>query len=225
MSQTYLPHSSSTRCHASPSHHLLCGFLQLLSSWASCFYCLFQTDHFLHINQSQLVKCKYLLSLIDLNPSNSFLSLWGFPSFLWGFPSGSVGKNLPVKQEMRAQSLGWEDPLEKEMATHSSILAWESSQTEEPGRLQSIVLQRVGHKQTPAILLKVNVRVPSAAFVPGQWGISTLLSALFSGSSPTSTLWPLGLFSLPLTCSFPKYNLCTYCPLCFKFPSTLLTFA
>ena len=44
-------------------------------------------------------------------------------------------KNLPTMQETRGQSLGWEDPLEKGMATHSSILAWRISQTEEPGRL------------------------------------------------------------------------------------------
>ena len=43
---------------------------------------------------------------------------------LGSFPGGSVVKNLPDKQEMRVQSLGWEDPLEKEMATHSSILDW-----------------------------------------------------------------------------------------------------
>ena len=42
----------------------------------------------------------------------------------WGFPGGSVVKNLPAKQETWVQSLGWEDPLEKEMATHSSILDW-----------------------------------------------------------------------------------------------------
>ena len=42
-----------------------------------------------------------------------------------GFPYGSVVKNTPAVQEMRVQSLGWEDPLEKEMAIHSSILAWE----------------------------------------------------------------------------------------------------
>ena len=48
-------------------------------------------------------------------------------------------------QEMRVQSLGGEDPLEKEMATYSSILAWRILWTEEPGGLQSIVLQRVGH--------------------------------------------------------------------------------
>ena len=60
-----------------------------------------------------------------------------------GFPSVSVGKNPPAKQEMWVQSLDWEDPLEKEMATHSSILAWKIPWTEEPGRLQSLGLQRV----------------------------------------------------------------------------------
>ena len=46
-------------------------------------------------------------------------------------------KNLPSKQERQVQSLGWEDPLEKEIATHSSILAWEIPRTEEPGGLYS----------------------------------------------------------------------------------------
>ena len=54
-------------------------------------------------------------------------------------------KNLPSVQEMWVQSLGWEDPLEKVMATHSSILAWTIPWTEEPGGLYSIELQRVGH--------------------------------------------------------------------------------
>ena len=53
-------------------------------------------------------------------------------------------KNLPVMQEMRVRSLGGEDPLEKEMATHSSILAWKIPWTEEPDGLQW-VCQRVGH--------------------------------------------------------------------------------
>ena len=54
-------------------------------------------------------------------------------------------KRLPAMRETWVQSLGWEDPLEKEMATHSSILAWKISWTEEPGGLQSTGLQRVGH--------------------------------------------------------------------------------
>ena len=53
-------------------------------------------------------------------------------------------KRLPTMQETRVQSLGWEDLLEKEMATHSSILAWKIPWTGEPGRLQSMGLQRVG---------------------------------------------------------------------------------
>ena len=53
-------------------------------------------------------------------------------------------KNLPTVQETQVQSLGWEDPLEKEMATHSSVLAREIPRTEEPGGLQSVELQRVG---------------------------------------------------------------------------------
>ena len=54
-------------------------------------------------------------------------------------------KRLPTMCETRVQSLGWEDPLEKEMATHSSILAWKIPWMEEPGGLQSMGLQRVGH--------------------------------------------------------------------------------
>ena len=53
-------------------------------------------------------------------------------------------KNLPSMQETRFRSLGWEDALEKEMATYSRILAWRTSWTEEPGRLQLMGLQRVG---------------------------------------------------------------------------------
>ena len=55
-----------------------------------------------------------------------------------GFPGGSVVKNLPAMQETRV--LGWEVPLEKGMAIHSSILAWRIPGTEEPGRLQSMGL-------------------------------------------------------------------------------------
>ena len=57
-------------------------------------------------------------------------------------------KHLPAIQETRVRSLGWEDLLEKEMATHSSILAWRIPWMELPGRLQSMGLQRVGHEET-----------------------------------------------------------------------------
>ena len=54
-------------------------------------------------------------------------------------------KNLPVVRETWVRSLGWEDPLKEEMATHSDILAWKIPWTEEPGGLQSTGLQRVEH--------------------------------------------------------------------------------
>ena len=65
-----------------------------------------------------------------------------------GFPGGSVVKNLPAMQELQetqVRSLGREDPPEKGMATHSSILVWRVPWTEEPGGIQSMELQRAGH--------------------------------------------------------------------------------
>ena len=61
------------------------------------------------------------------------------------FPDGSVVKNLSAMQETWVQSLGWEDPLEQGMTTHSSTLAWTIPWTEKPGWLQSIGSHRVGH--------------------------------------------------------------------------------
>ena len=54
-------------------------------------------------------------------------------------------KNLPAMQETKVRSLGWEDPLEKGLDTHSSILAWRIPWTEEPGRLQSMGSRRAAH--------------------------------------------------------------------------------
>ena len=70
------------------------------------------------------------------------------PSFvivLWPSLVAQTVKHLPTMQETRVRSLGWEDPLEKEMATHSSILAWKIPWTEENGWLLSMGSQRVGH--------------------------------------------------------------------------------
>ena len=86
-----------------------------------------------------------------------------FQSFVQGLPIGSIQfkkspchlcrlpwwlrwvKNLPAMQEVSVQSLGWEDPLEKGVATSSSILAWRIPWTEKPGGLHSMGSQRVGH--------------------------------------------------------------------------------
>ena len=62
-----------------------------------------------------------------------------------GFPGGSTVKNLLAMQETWIQSLGWEDPLETGMATHSSTLAWKIAWTEDPDGLQSMGSPRVAH--------------------------------------------------------------------------------
>ena len=70
----------------------------------------------------------------------------GYPlQYSWASLVTQTVKNPPAMWEIWVQSLGWEDPLEKGMATHSSILAWRIPWTEEPGRLQSMGSQRVRH--------------------------------------------------------------------------------
>ena len=67
-------------------------------------------------------------------------------------------KNLPAMQEIKGsqvQSLGWEDPLQEGMATHSSILAWRIPWTEEPGGLRSMGSQRIGHKSVTKHIYKI----------------------------------------------------------------------
>ena len=65
--------------------------------------------------------------------------------YIWTSLVAQRVKRLPVIWEIRVRSLGQEDPLEQEMATHSSTLAWKISWTEKPGRLQSTESQRAGH--------------------------------------------------------------------------------
>ena len=65
--------------------------------------------------------------------------------YIWASLVAQTVKRLPAVQETWVRSLGWEDPLEKEMATHSSVLAWKIPWTEKPGRLQSMGSQRVGY--------------------------------------------------------------------------------
>ena len=82
-------------------------------------------------------------SFFVVNSLSNFYPIPTIPFLRYSF--SLVRKNLPAVQETWVQSLGWEDPLEEEMATHSSIIAWKISWTEEPGELQSMGLQRVGH--------------------------------------------------------------------------------
>ena len=83
-------------------------------------------------------------ALIEHKKKNHFLPQLLFKTNGASLVAQSV-KNLSVVQETWVRSQGWEDPLEKEMVTHSSILAWKIPWTEEPGGLQSMVSQRVGH--------------------------------------------------------------------------------
>ena len=72
-------------------------------------------------------------------------TVWDQTGMSRGFPDGSDGKESAYNVGNQVCSLGWEDPLEKGMATHSSVLAWRIPWTEEPGGLQPMGSQRVGH--------------------------------------------------------------------------------
>ena len=82
-------------------------------------------------------------------------------------------RRLPARRETGVQSLGREDPLEKEMATHSSILAWRIPWTEEPGRLQSTGLQRVGHDWATFTLYHTSLTHSSAGRHLGYFQLTT----------------------------------------------------
>ena len=111
-------------------------------------------------------------------------------------------KHLPAMRETWVWSLGWEDPLEKEMATHSSILAWRIPWTEEPGRLQSTGSQRVGHGWVTSLSFSSFFTSVwdecNCAVVWAFFGIAFLWD--WNENWPFPVLWPL--------LSFP--NLLTY---------------
>ena len=98
-------------------------------------------------------------------------------------------KRLSTMRETRVWALGWEDPLEKEMAIHSSTIAWKTPWTEEPGRLQSMGSQRVGHDWVTSLSLL-------------KWGLRQriweVMSALWMASSLTFTelVWNRSLYEM-----------------------------
>ena len=118
-------------------------------------------NHFWILNVSELVWPLHILFALRITTSEiiHFYQLFLEPQvwwscghrnlmesiFLWAILMTQQVKNLPAIQEIWVQSLGREDPLEKEMATHSSILVWKIPWTEEPGGLWSMGSQRVGH--------------------------------------------------------------------------------
>ena len=105
-------------------------------------------------SKSSLYICKFSLH-VPLKPS-----LGDFERYLarMGFPGGSGGKHLYQMQETQVQSWDLKDPLEKEMAAHSSTLAWKIPWTEDPGRPQSVGLHRVRHNWATSLSLCYNER-------------------------------------------------------------------
>ena len=119
-----------------------------------------------------------------------------------GFPGGSSVKNLPAKQETQIWFLGQEEPLEKEMATCSTILAWGVPWTEEPGGLQSMGSQRVGHnlamKQPP----QPTRTTTSATFLLVQsWFLPPQLGWVIASNLPSGLEW-WAVSELPLGPSY-----------------------
>ena len=98
--------------------------------------------------QFLLSSCIFFFFKVILLGQNHLL-LWSWFAFPWGFPDGTSGKNLPANvgniRDPWVWSLGWEDPMNEGMATHSSILAWRIPWIEEPGGIRSIGSQRVGY--------------------------------------------------------------------------------
>ena len=116
--------------------HLIGSLISLITSACSCLLPIFLLDYFsllkvLCISWTHIIYSSYVLKMYSLS--------------LWTSQVAQMVKNLPAEQETQVGFLDWEDPLEKEIATHSSILAWEISWTEVPGKLQPLGSQRVGH--------------------------------------------------------------------------------
>ena len=86
-----------------------------------------------------------MIVLVNNSPFSEVIIILTFITVLWAYLVAQMVKNLPAIQETNVRPLGRDDPLEKGMATHSSILAWRVPWTEEPNGLQSMGSQRVRH--------------------------------------------------------------------------------
>ena len=104
---------------------------------------------------------------------------------LWACLVAQTVKNLPAMQETGVWSLGQEDPLEKEMVTHSSVLAWRILWTEKPGRLQSMGSQRVRHDWA------TNTRHPCSTK-----GVIDITRKLLEKGSPAGQLFTVSVFPI-----------------------------
>ena len=113
-------------------YHIRINLLILSFTWNNTMYTNLKNSGSLNMYSFTMIRYSFV----------SYLFIHLFSKWAASLVAQSV-KNLPAAQETWVRSLGWEDTLEKEMATHSNILAWKISWTEEPGGLQSIGSQRV----------------------------------------------------------------------------------
>ena len=128
-------------CSVGKSRNRLWAQEQVESSFISA-YSRHSEEHYPHYNTDQ----KWIWRWISLSLSEMLYAICIYAickCYMTSLVAQTV-KRLPTMWETRVRSLGWEDPLEKEMATHSRILAWKIPWTEEPGWLLSMVSQRVG---------------------------------------------------------------------------------
>ena len=101
--------------------------------------------------------------------------------FIYGLPSWLRVQNLPAMQETQVQSLGWKDPLEKAMATHSSILAWRIPWTEEASRLQSMGSQGVGNNEvTNTCTFTLFLLIPKSFLMVGEYSFHLIQVVIFT---------------------------------------------
>ena len=145
----------------------------------------------------------------------------------YSFPGSSTVKNLPTKQKTQVRSLGREDSLEKEMATHTSILAWKIPETEEPGRLQSIRSQRVWHNWSDLAHTQAlaNSCLPTLSIIISGdfksnrvlvcWFSTTSSSVITASTSPQVMSVILSLptatnAAIPFSCKLPTFHHCLY---------------
>ena len=119
------------------------------------------------------------------------IEVFGSSMHLWAFLVAQTVKNQPAMQEIWVRSLGFEDPLEKGMAAHFAILAWRISWTEEPGGLQSMGSQKVGHDWA----------INTFTF----WIVYVLFHFLFNLPEPASKVPTFISFLLTLDSFFPPY--------------------
>ena len=118
----------------------------------------------------------------------SYLLFCGTHAYKWRYLAlvAQMVKRLPTMLEIQVQSLGWEDPLEEEMATHSSTLAWKIPWTEEPGRLQSMGSQRVGHDWATSLHLALSKGRVFDPLTSKDCSLDTYADPVLGSVAPTS---------------------------------------